>query len=77
MDEWRNAKGITRDLKIEIDTKKAIKLSKNRDTYNKKVADRVMAKALIIYIPEDGDPEVELSYASTSQRRKNAPNSTI
>ena len=61
MDEWRNAKGITRDLEIEIVTKKAFKLSKNRETYNKKVVDRVMAKALIIYIPEDGDLEVELS----------------
>ena len=61
MDEWRIAKGITKDLKIELDTKKAIKLSKNRDTYNKKVMDRVMAKALIKYVPEDGDPEVELS----------------
>ena len=38
-----------------------MKLSKNRDTYNKKVVDRVVAKALIIYIPEVGDPEVELS----------------
>ena len=57
--------------------KKAMKLSKNRDTYNKKVVDRVVAKALIIYIPEDGDPELELSLDSTRQRRKNAPNNTI
>ena len=62
---------------MKLTQKKAIKLSKNRDTHNKKVVDRVMAKALIIYIPEDGDPEVELSYASTSQRRENAPNNTI
>ena len=36
--------------------------SKNRDSYNKQVVGRVMAKALISYLPEDGDPkQVKLS----------------
>ena len=48
---------ITRDLKtIDIDLQKAIKLSKNRDLYNEMVVDRVMAKAVNNYLPEDGDP---------------------
>ena len=54
---------ITRDLKtIDIDLQKAIKLSKDRDLYNEMVVDRVMAKAVDNFLPEDGDPEqVELS----------------
>ena len=54
---------ITRDLNTSnIDLKKAIKLSKDRDLYNEMVVDRVMAKAVDNYLPEDGDPEqVELS----------------
>ena len=47
---------IIRDVKtIEIDTKKAIKLSKNRDTYKTEVVDHIMSKALNNYFPEDGD----------------------
>ena len=54
---------ITRDLKtIDIDLQKAIKLSKDSDLYNETVVDRVMAKAVDNYFPEDGDPEqLELS----------------
>jgi len=54
---------ITRDLKtIDIDLQKAIKLSKDRDLFNEMVVDRVMAKAVNNFFPEDGDPEqVELS----------------
>ena len=54
---------ITRDLKtIDIDLQKAINLSKDRDLYNEMVVDRVMAKAVNNFFPEDGDPEqVELS----------------
>ena len=32
-----------------------------RDTHNTEVVDRVMAKALINYFPEDGEPEKALS----------------
>ena len=54
---------ITRDLNtINIDLKKAIKSSKDRDLYNEMVVDRVMAKAVEIYFPVDGEPEqAELS----------------
>ena len=49
---------ITRDLNtINIDLKKAIKLSKDRDLYNEMVVDRVMAKAVENYLPVDGDRE--------------------
>ena len=53
----------TRDLNtIDIDLQKAIKLSKNRDLYNKDEVDHLMAKALINYLREDGEPkQVELS----------------
>ena len=51
---------IIRDLKtIDIDLKKAINLSKDRDLYNEMVVDRVMAKAVDNFFPEDGDPEKE------------------
>ena len=54
---------ITRDLKtIDIDLQKAIKLSKDRDLYNEMMVDRVMAKAVDNFLPEDGDSEqVDLS----------------
>ena len=54
---------ITRDLNtINIDLKKAITLSQDRDLYNEMVVDRVMAKAVENYLPVDGDPEqAELS----------------
>ena len=49
---------ITRDLNtINIDLKKAIILSQDRDLYNEMVVDRVMAKAVENYLPVDGDPE--------------------
>ena len=53
---------ITRDLNtytctINIDLKKAIILSQDRDLYNEMVGDRVMAKAVDNYLPVDGDPE--------------------
>ena len=49
---------ITRDLNtINIDLKKAITLSQDRDLYNEMVVDRVMAKAVENYLPVDGDPE--------------------
>ena len=54
---------ITRDLNTSnIDLKKAIKLSKDRDLYNEKVVGRVMAKAVENCFPADGDPkQAELS----------------
>ena len=51
---------ITRDLNtctINIDLKKAITLSQDRDLYNEMVVNRVMAKAVDNYLPEDRDPE--------------------
>ena len=43
---------ITRDLNtINIDLKKATKLSKDKDVYNEMVVDRVMAMAVEIYLP--------------------------
>ena len=52
---------ITRDLNtINIDLKKAITLSQDRDLYNEMVVDRVIAKAVENYLPVDGDPEQAL-----------------
>ena len=54
---------ITRDVNtINIDLKKAITLSQDRDLYNEMVVDRIMAKAVENYLPVDGDPkQAELS----------------
>ena len=58
---WHQA--IARDLEtIDMDLQRAIRLSKDRDLFNEMVVDRVMAKAVNNFFPEDGDPEqAELS----------------
>ena len=45
-----------------MDLNKAIKVSKDRDLYNEMVVERVMSKAVVNYLPVDGDHErAELS----------------
>ena len=73
---------ITRALKtIEIDTKKAIKLSKNGDTYNTELVDCFIAKALKVLLGmetlKNNSSRTETTEAEKTHRRRLAEKNSV